>query len=141
MFLQVHCFMKRRFKQWCWTIPPISTKRTITSDLKSMNTNKVTTTFDVGNSDHGLEQTHNVLWFVFLNIYINILSILSRYSCYSSTVLPCGNLDISLSMFLRSCDWIISLSVLWRHLYKQMIKIVILYKYIYYMSYQAYAEK
>ena len=32
--------MKRNFKQWWTTIPPISTKRTITSHLKSVNIKK-----------------------------------------------------------------------------------------------------
>jgi hypothetical protein len=32
--------IKRKFKQWWSTIPPISTKRTITSNLNSLNTKK-----------------------------------------------------------------------------------------------------
>jgi len=38
--------MKRKFKRWWSTIQPISSKRTITSDLHSLNTKK-TTTYDV----------------------------------------------------------------------------------------------
>jgi hypothetical protein len=51
----VHVFpyriMKRKYKQWWSTIPSISTKRTITSHLNSLNT------YDVGNPDPGLGQT------------------------------------------------------------------------------------
>jgi len=32
--------MKRKLKQWWSTIPPISTKRTFTSHLNSLDTNK-----------------------------------------------------------------------------------------------------
>jgi hypothetical protein len=42
--------MKRKFKQWWLTMPPTSTKRTITSHLKSLNTKK-TMTYYIGNSD------------------------------------------------------------------------------------------
>jgi len=33
MYSETKVIMKRKFKQWCSTIPPISTKRTITSHL------------------------------------------------------------------------------------------------------------
>ena len=46
--------MKRKFKVMS-TIPAISTKRTTTSHLNSLNTKK-TTTYDAGNSDPGLGQ-------------------------------------------------------------------------------------
>jgi len=48
--------MKREFKQWWSTIPPISRKRTITSDLYSLN-RRETATCDVGNPRPGLGQT------------------------------------------------------------------------------------
>ena len=35
--------MKSKFKRWRSTVPSISTKRPITSDLKSLNTGKITT--------------------------------------------------------------------------------------------------
>jgi len=47
---------KKVFKLWWSTIPPISTKRTITSHLNSLNTEK-TMAYDVGNHGHGLGQT------------------------------------------------------------------------------------
>jgi len=49
--------MKRKYKQWWSIIPPISTKRKITSHLHSLNTKK-TTTYDVGNPGPGLGQAH-----------------------------------------------------------------------------------
>jgi len=48
--------MKRKFKQWWATILPLSTKRTNTSDLNSMNTKIKTMTYDIGNPGHGLVQ-------------------------------------------------------------------------------------
>jgi hypothetical protein len=45
--------MKRKFKQWWSSIPPISTKRTFTFHLNSLNTKK-TMTYDVGNPCPGL---------------------------------------------------------------------------------------
>jgi len=53
------CIMKRKFKQWCTTIPPNSTKRTIASHLKSLNIKK-TTTYDVRNPGPGLNRFKNV---------------------------------------------------------------------------------
>jgi len=47
--------MKRKFKQWVSITSPVSTARTITSDLHSLNTAK-TTTYDVGDPGSGLEQ-------------------------------------------------------------------------------------
>jgi hypothetical protein len=47
--------MKRNFKQWWSTIPPISTKRAITSHLYSPNIKK-TTIYNVGYTGPGLEQ-------------------------------------------------------------------------------------
>jgi len=40
---------------------PISTKETITSHLKSVNTNK-TATYGDGNPDHGLEHAYICRW-------------------------------------------------------------------------------
>ena len=50
--------MKRKFKQWWSTIPPILTKRTITYHLNSLNTKKKPTTYDFGKPgpDSGHEQ-------------------------------------------------------------------------------------
>ena len=45
------------FKQFWSTIPPISTKQTATSHLKSLNIKK-TSTYDVGNLGLGLGQAH-----------------------------------------------------------------------------------
>ena len=45
--------MKRNFKQWWTTIPPISTKRTITSHLKSVNIKK----------DHEICRPFNKGWY------------------------------------------------------------------------------
>ena len=45
---------KRNFKQWWSTIPPISTKQTTTSHLKSMNIKK--RTYDFGNPGPDLGQ-------------------------------------------------------------------------------------
>ena len=42
-------------KQWWWTIPPISTKRTTTSYLKQFNT-KIPRHMDAGNAGHYLGQ-------------------------------------------------------------------------------------
>ena len=51
-------WMKRNFKQWWSIILPISTKRTITSHLNSLNIEK-DQTYDVGNTDLGLgRHTH-----------------------------------------------------------------------------------
>ena len=47
---------KEKLKQWWSTILPISTKRTTTSHLKSLNKEK-TTTYDFGNLGPGLWQT------------------------------------------------------------------------------------
>jgi hypothetical protein len=47
MALRAYSFMKRQFRQWWSTIPSISTKRTITSHLNSLNTKP--TSYDVGN--------------------------------------------------------------------------------------------
>ena len=41
--LKLYGIMKRKFKQQRTTIPPISTKETITSHLKSLNTKKIRT--------------------------------------------------------------------------------------------------
>jgi hypothetical protein len=49
--------MKRQFKQEWSTIPPISTKRTITTQHSLIEQNK-DTTHDVGNTGHGLRQEH-----------------------------------------------------------------------------------
>jgi len=43
--------MKRKFKQWWSTTPPISTTRTSTSHLNSLSIK--TTTYDVGNPSPG----------------------------------------------------------------------------------------
>ena len=45
--------MKSKFKQRWSTIPPISTKQTVTSHLSSLNTKK-TTTYDAGYPGPGL---------------------------------------------------------------------------------------
>jgi hypothetical protein len=42
--------MKRKFKKYWLKLPPISTKRTTTSHLNSMNTKKKSTKYDVGKS-------------------------------------------------------------------------------------------
>jgi len=47
--------VKIKLNQWWSTISPISTKRTITSHLSLLNTNKITI-YDVGNPGPGLEQ-------------------------------------------------------------------------------------
>jgi hypothetical protein len=48
--------MKRKFKQWWSTFPPISTQLTTTSDLTSLNI-KQNTTYDVGNIGPDMGQT------------------------------------------------------------------------------------
>ena len=53
------CIMKRKFKLWCSTIPPNSTKWTIASHLKSLNIKK-TTTYDDGNPCPGWNRLKNV---------------------------------------------------------------------------------
>jgi hypothetical protein len=60
--------MKRNFKQYWSTIPPISTKQTITSLLKQLNTKKITT-YDVGNPGPGLSfgQTQKCGWVKHVN--------------------------------------------------------------------------
>ena len=47
--------MKRKLWRWRWTITSITTKRTTTSHHNSLNI-KMTTQYDVENSDAGLEQ-------------------------------------------------------------------------------------
>jgi len=47
--------MKRKFKQWWSSIPPLSTERKITSHLHSLNT-KTPTSYDVGNESPDLVQ-------------------------------------------------------------------------------------
>jgi hypothetical protein len=47
--------MKRKLWKWRWTITSITTKRTTTSHHNSLNI-KITTQYDVENSDAGLEQ-------------------------------------------------------------------------------------
>ena len=48
--------IKRKFKQWWSTIPPISTKWPITSHHSSSNIKKKTSTYNVGNPSPGLWQ-------------------------------------------------------------------------------------
>ena len=48
LIIQIAIIMKRTFKQGWSTVPPISTKQTITSNLRSPNTKK-TMTYDIGN--------------------------------------------------------------------------------------------
>jgi len=52
-----HSIMTRKLKYWRSTIPSISTKRTITSHLNTLNT-KTGATYYVGNPDHSFGQTH-----------------------------------------------------------------------------------
>jgi len=47
--------MQTMFKQWWSTIPPISTKQTVTSHLKPFNIIK-TTTYGIGNPSIDLKQ-------------------------------------------------------------------------------------
>jgi hypothetical protein len=47
--------MKRKLWRWRWTITSITTKRTTTSHHISLSI-KITTQYDVENSDAGLEQ-------------------------------------------------------------------------------------
>ena len=54
--MTVICIIKRKFKQWLSTIPPIWTKRTIISHLNSISTKK---TYDIGNPGHGMCQAQN----------------------------------------------------------------------------------
>jgi hypothetical protein len=55
-FLLPSVHMKRKLKQWWWQIPPISTKRIITShsNWTHWTRKKKTTTHDVGNPGPGL---------------------------------------------------------------------------------------
>ena len=53
--------MKRKFKQWWSTIPQISTKRIITSHLKSLNIKK-TMIYGIGKPDLGLGQAQKWCW-------------------------------------------------------------------------------
>jgi len=46
--------MKRKFKQWWSTIPPISTKRTIASHLKQLKKKRGITTYGVKESRFSL---------------------------------------------------------------------------------------
>ena len=55
-------YIKKKINQIWWTIPLISTKQTITSHLKSLNTIKQTTTYDVGNPCPGLGQAQGCGW-------------------------------------------------------------------------------
>ena len=59
----IFCFeiMKRKFKQWCSTIPPISTKWTSTHHLNSLNLKK-TTTYDIGNPGPRLGHAQKCGW-------------------------------------------------------------------------------
>jgi hypothetical protein len=50
---------QRKFKRWWSTIPLMSTKRTITSHLKSLNTKRRTTEYYVGNQGPGVGHVHN----------------------------------------------------------------------------------
>ena len=59
--MNIWFIMLRKFKQWRLTIPPISTKRTIKSHLKSLTT-KRTTTYDVRNPNSGMEQEQKSGW-------------------------------------------------------------------------------
>jgi hypothetical protein len=52
----IYIIMKRRFKQWWLSIPPMSTQRTFSSHLNSLNTKK-NTIYDVWNL--GLGQAQN----------------------------------------------------------------------------------
>ena len=58
-FFKFSKLIKWKFKQWCSTIPPNSTKWTIASHLKSLNIKK-TTTYDVGNPCSGWNRFKNV---------------------------------------------------------------------------------
>ena len=49
--------INRNHKQWLSTIPPVSTKWTITAQILPLNTKKITTC-DVSNPDPSLGQTH-----------------------------------------------------------------------------------
>ena len=63
VYLTLSCsIMKRKFKQWWSTIPPISTKQAFTSDLNTLNMKKrlVTMIYDVRNPGPGLWQVHIV---------------------------------------------------------------------------------
>jgi hypothetical protein len=59
--------MKRKFKQWWSTIPPISTKQAFTSDLNTLNMKKrlVTMIYDVRNPGPGLGIQNNRLQIFF----------------------------------------------------------------------------
>jgi hypothetical protein len=50
--------IKIKIKQLWLIIPPISTNRTTTSNLKPLNTKK-TSTYGFGNQGHGFEQAQN----------------------------------------------------------------------------------
>ena len=55
--IKIKRIMKRKFKQWWSTNPPISTKQTITSHIKPLNI-KMTTTYDFGNAGPGFVHAH-----------------------------------------------------------------------------------
>ena len=74
--LEVHVNMKRKFKQWWSTNPPISTKQTTTSHHKQLNIKKKTMTYDIRNPCLGLVQAQkygrvkpvNVICFVSMTL-------------------------------------------------------------------------
>jgi hypothetical protein len=75
--------LKRNHKQWLSTIPPVSTKRTITAHILPQNT-KTTTTYDVSNPDPGLGQRQKcggVYWISPMdNWFSNFFFIISHFT-------------------------------------------------------------
>jgi len=68
--------MKRKFNHWWSTIPPLSTKRTITSLLHSLHTKRITV-YDVGNQGLGLGQTRKWGGVKPVIVYFNLLFLIS----------------------------------------------------------------
>jgi hypothetical protein len=71
--------MKRKFKQWWWTIPSIST---ITSYLKSHNTKRGTTTYDVENPGNWFGTATNMDRVMVFNATFNNISVISWQSVF-----------------------------------------------------------
>jgi hypothetical protein len=77
--------MKRTFKEWWSTIPPISTKGTTISHINSLNTKK---TYDIGYPVTSLEQAQQCGGVKF----VNVIPILPPY------VLMCEGLRLKYHM-------------------------------------------
>ena len=92
--------LTNEIKQWWSTIPPISTKQTITSHLDSLNT-KQTMTYDIGNLGSGLGQAQKCKWDRLVS-YCRVFNNEGPGQTKSASMLfTCE----SVQNFYERCDW------------------------------------